>query len=212
MRIFQTSFHLACLCTLATAVLITDRFNVDVTSRMDGGCGWVGEQKLNEIFEECLTLAETGIRVVNDYSTSKEAARILDPFFSTGGLRLTARERNQIKAKYTRVRDWIQNGGLVNGGRKDKKPLLFCHHTWLQKGTMADVARRPDGSDMDKWDKSLKRRVKILIREIPKYVRQQRVQQTTLNAQGKPNSIAVPVGIPPDIPTLIPTLGKQGEG
>jgi hypothetical protein len=77
---------------------------------------------------------------------------------------------------------------------------------------MADVARRPDGREMDRWDASLKRRVKILIRDCPRYVRQQRVQQTTLNAQGKTNSIAVPVGIPPDIPTLIFTLGKQGEG
>lgn len=88
----------------------------------------------------------------------------------------------------------------MNGGLSNKKPHLFCHHTWLQKGTMEDVARKPDGTDLEEEGKSPGHPRKIAMKEVREYVEKQKEEQEGLVAGGEPRAKAVPVGILPHRP------------
>src|ERR1041384_3551650 len=56
---------------------------------------------------------------------------------------------HHVSVKYEAVRNWIMNGGPVNGGRFAGRPLLFCHHSWAQKKKMSDPAFDNQGQTFD---------------------------------------------------------------
>jgi hypothetical protein len=74
---------------------------------------------MNQLFSECLLLANTGIKAVQDYSGSKEASRILDAFFRADGRKLTKIQLNKIQ-------------GIICPLHWEQRRLEICSETYNQ--------------------------------------------------------------------------------
>ncbi|KAI0002789.1 hypothetical protein F4779DRAFT_622089 [Xylariaceae sp. FL0662B] len=109
-------------------------FDVDFSTNLLGGCQYVGEQNVNNMLVEALTLAERGIDALNDYAdeTRPEAKRLIDAWFKPEDLN----GRQLLRDRYTQVRDWLTHGGPLIGGREFFRPQLYCHHGWIEKKQM----------------------------------------------------------------------------
>ena len=97
----MVSLHLCAIlvlefCFSVGALSITDRFNVDVKSNDYGGCGWVGENVMDRIINECLTLANIGVTLLDDFDSKSEANRLLNAYF-TQKVKLHIDRRSEIK-------------------------------------------------------------------------------------------------------------------
>lgn len=95
--------------------------------------------------------------------------------------------------RFTSVSNWLKNGGPVNGGRSGEKPFLFCHHTWLSKQAMDDVAREKDGTDVKYTDPDGSERI-VAIGDVTAYQKAQKDEEQALRAGGVTNPTVVPVG------------------
>ncbi|KFA54668.1 hypothetical protein S40293_10607 [Stachybotrys chartarum IBT 40293] len=150
MKLFKASLLAAILSfgapVAAQAPPITDRFTVNVANNQRGGCAYVGLDRLNRIFDDCVTLADYGILAMDDYRNDArfEARRLVSAFFKSD----TIVRRNEIRDRFRRVRDWILNGGPVDNGRNNRMPYLTCHHDWEEVQLMTDTARDMDGDSI----------------------------------------------------------------
>lgn len=67
--------------THAAAAPITQAFEISFEKNQGGNCAYVGEDLLNNIFKDCLTLAEIGMNMTQVYGTDIKAKRVIDAFF-----------------------------------------------------------------------------------------------------------------------------------
>ncbi|KAI5868057.1 hypothetical protein GGS23DRAFT_591857 [Durotheca rogersii] len=106
-------------------------------SNKEGGCWYVGLSKLDRLVEDSLVLANTGVRAINDYggSDTPEATRIIDSFFKPQLIQ----ELYQIRIQFSKVRDWLKDGGPVND-RQHNEARLFCDDSWAEKKKLHDNA------------------------------------------------------------------------
>jgi hypothetical protein len=89
------------------------------------------------------------------------------------------------KGRFSRVRNWILNGGPVDDGDNSRQPYLVCFHDWQQRRTMNDLAR-----DRQNRVVNDNRQRPMRIRQIPQYVTAQRDAASDL---GIPLSQVYPV-------------------
>ncbi|KAI1378300.1 hypothetical protein F4677DRAFT_443514 [Hypoxylon crocopeplum] len=115
---------------------VEDLFDVDFTTNNEGGCKYVGVENLNRVFADSLTLAESGLSAVFDFVADEpEAVRLVETYFKPA----IPQDLWQIEERYTRVQDWITNGGpIING--LNIRPQLYCHHGFAEKKRMSDIA------------------------------------------------------------------------
>lgn len=60
----------------------SDIFQVDFKTDASGGCKYVGEDAMDNYVKDCLTLANAGIQLMNDYPTpNSPARRLVDAYF-----------------------------------------------------------------------------------------------------------------------------------
>lgn len=95
--LYLTAILTAGLFSLVGSASVGDVFRIELSSNDAGGCGWMGQTAMDDIYSECITLAETGEKLVDDYDNVPEAARLLDAFFNQGKTRLTQGQRTKIK-------------------------------------------------------------------------------------------------------------------
>ncbi|KAI1073931.1 hypothetical protein F5B20DRAFT_586822 [Whalleya microplaca] len=146
----------------ALALTARDLFDVDFNANFLGGCQWAGEDKINRMLAESVTLANRGIEAVNDYGDpiKPEAKRLIDAWFKPQN----ADDRLAIRERFTRVRDWVQNGGPLSHDR-NVRPRLFCHHGWAEKLKMESQYRDANGNYVSNLDGT-----PVLIRDVPDMV------------------------------------------
>jgi hypothetical protein len=65
---------------IANALSATTIFQIDFSADNEGGCATVGSARVQELLNEAVVLAETCVRLVNDYNVQPEANRLLDIF------------------------------------------------------------------------------------------------------------------------------------
>ncbi|KAF6813966.1 hypothetical protein CPLU01_14519 [Colletotrichum plurivorum] len=122
-----------------------DLFVVDFASTNRGGCQNVGEAAMDGMIKDCLTLAQAGLKAIDEHGSKPEAARLLTAFFTIPSIPLQAADLANIKARYETVRNWLQQGGPTDDGRQPNKPHLYCYHEWLDKKTFRDPALDNNG-------------------------------------------------------------------
>lgn len=158
---FLRVYTILSLTILSSAQLdIQELFQVDVDNIHTGGCGYVGQARLNRLLTDSVQLADALIAAVDDSLRPsspfyRPAGRLIRAFFKPNNV---LANYNYIKGKYIyiysisrsfkalvlnnliaqtqAVRDWLTNGGPV---RTDQgQPYLFCFHSWLQLQHMTD--------------------------------------------------------------------------
>ncbi|KAH7309631.1 hypothetical protein B0I35DRAFT_412526 [Stachybotrys elegans] len=152
---------------VAAQVVITDRFVVNVNTNNRGGCAYVGLTRLNRMINDCVTLADHGIMALDDYNDDArpEARRIVDAFFKPQ----SDAHRTEIRSRFSRVRNWILNGGPVDNGENRRQPYLVCYHDWQERREMTHLARDLQGEPVRGRNGR-----PLQIRQIPRYVTAQR--------------------------------------
>ncbi|KAH7303622.1 hypothetical protein B0I35DRAFT_484990 [Stachybotrys elegans] len=180
------------------ALDITDRFHIllDETTDKDqkkanGNCGWLGKANFNAIWNECFTLAETGIKLVDDFHSKPEASRLLNAFFKNGDDPLTDNNLALIRGTFEAVRDWVEKGGRYNYGESVEKPYLYCFHTWLEKKTMQDLAWDTEGRNLMEENPAGDGFV-ATIEDVADYREAQKNQEEQLREAGVKNPKVVP--------------------
>ncbi|RYP29130.1 hypothetical protein DL767_006900 [Monosporascus sp. MG133] len=151
-------------------------FEVDFSTNARGGCQYVGETAMDSYVADSLTLALSGVQLMNDYANggNPEAERLVHALFK--GSRRT--DRTRVRESFEAVRDFLQGSRTLPDG----KPFLFCNSNWLQRWTMNDPVRDPRGNPIPNPNTG----GPVLIRDVPDLAQQQRDATRALRMQAFP--------------------------